>query len=172
MKRFIWVSCTFLLLLGLLAGCKKKEEAPAVRTVGKLAPDFVLKDTKGVTWRLSDLRGKVVFVNFWATWCPPCRAEMPFMEKLKQSLPADRFQMLTILSNDTQELGEKFVKFIGFTAPVLLDPEHKAYKAYGLTGVPETYIIDKKGILRQAIIGPWRWDSPEARQLLEPYLNE
>jgi len=172
MKKFILASFSFLLILGLLAGCDKREETPKVRTIGKPAPDFVLKDTKGDTWRLSDLRGKVVFINFWATWCPPCRAEMPFMQKLYQTLPGDRFQMVTILSNDKKEVAEKFVEYIGFTAPVLLDPENKAYKAYGLTGVPETYIVDKQGILREAVIGPMRWDSPEARQMLAPYLEE
>ncbi len=172
MKKLILASFSFLLLLGLLVGCEKKAEAPKVRTIGMPAPDFVLKDNKGQTWRLADLKGKVVFVNFWATWCPPCRAEMPSMQKLNQSLPADRFQMLTILSNDKPEMGEKFVKLIDFTAPVLLDPENKAYKAYGLTGVPETYIVDKHGILREAIIGPMHWDSPEANRLLAPYLKE
>jgi cytochrome c biogenesis protein CcmG/thiol:disulfide interchange protein DsbE len=172
MKKFVLASCASLLLLVLLTGCDKKVEAPAVRTIGKPAPDFVLEDTSGASWRLSDLKGKVVFVNFWATWCPPCRAEMPLMQKLNQSLPGDRFQMLTILSNDKPEMGKKFVQYIGFTAPVLLDPENKAYKSYGLTGVPETYIVDKNGILREAIIGPMRWDSPEARKMLAPYLNE
>ena len=171
MKKFIVASFSCLLLLGLLAGCQKKEEAPKVRTIGKPSPDFVLKDIKGKTWRLSDFKGKVVFVNFWATWCPPCRAEMPSMQKLYQSLPADRFQMVTILSNDKPELGERFAKTIGFTAPILLDPDNKAYKAYGLTGVPETYIVDKQGILREAIIGPMHWDSPEAANLLARYLK-
>jgi len=172
MKKYLLASCSCLLLLLMLTGCKKPEKAPAVRVIGKPAPGFVLKDNQGKTWRLSDFRGKVVFVNFWATWCPPCRAEMPSMQKLYASLPADRFQMLTILSNDKPEMAEKFVQYIGFTAPVLLDPENKAYKAYGLTGVPETYIVDKHGILREAIIGPMHWDSPEAAKMLAPYLQE
>jgi thiol-disulfide isomerase/thioredoxin len=113
----------------------------------------------------------VVFVNFWATWCPPCRAEMPSMQALYQSLPHESFQMLTILSNDKPEVAAKFVAAIGFTAPVLLDPENKAYRAYGLTGVPETYIVDKDGILREAVIGPMHWNSPEALRLLTPYLQ-
>lgn len=171
-NNLYWVALVFLWGAVFLSGCDRSAEAPVKRTIGKPAPDFVLKDTTGKTWRLADFRGKVVFVNFWATWCPPCRAEMPSMQKLHQSLPADSFQMLTILSNDRAELAEKFVAAIGFSAPVLLDPENDAYWAYGLTGVPETYIVDKQGILREAVIGPMHWDSPEARRMLAPYLNE
>ncbi|NTV13961.1 MAG: TlpA family protein disulfide reductase [Desulfobulbaceae bacterium] len=159
-------------LLGMLAGCKgsSQEAAPPVRTIGKPAPDFVLQDCKGKTWHLSELRGKVVFVNFWATWCPPCRSEMPSMQELLQSLPPKDFQMLAILSNDQAEVAERLAASIGFTAPILLDPDNQAAKAYGITGVPETYIVDKDGILREAVIGGLHWSSPEARQMLASYL--
>lgn len=160
------------LVMGMLAGCKgsTKEVAPQVRTIGKPAPDFVLQDTKGKTWHLSELKGKVVFVNFWATWCPPCRAEMPSMQELVQAMPPNAFQMLAILSNDQADMAEKLTASIGFTSPILLDPENQAAKAYGITGVPETFIVDKEGILREVIIGGMQWSSPEARQLLASYL--
>lgn len=171
-KRYLLPIVILLLLAGLLTACNRspKETTPATRTIGKPAPDFVLKDTRGKTWRLSELRGKVVFVNFWATWCPPCRAEMPSMQELSQSLPPESFQMLAILSNDQAEIAEKFAGGIGFAAPILLDPENRAATAYGITGVPETYIVDKQGILREAVIGPLHWNSPEARQMLAAYL--
>jgi len=160
------------LLVGVLAGCKSttQEAAPSVRTIGKPAPDFVLQDSKGKTWHLSELKGQVVFVNFWATWCPPCRAEIPSMQELQQSLPPKDFQMLAILSNDQADVAEKLAASIGFTAPILLDPDNQAAKAYGITGVPETFIVDKQGILREAVIGGLHWSSPEARQMLAGYL--
>lgn len=170
---FYPISAMFLLwALMALAGCSgsHQDTVPAVRAIGKLAPDFILQDTHGKTWHLSELRGKVVFVNFWATWCPPCRAEMPSMQELKQALPADSFQMLAILSNDQAEVAEKLTASIGFSAPILLDPNNQAATSYGITGVPETYIIDKDGILREMVIGGMHWSTPEARQMLAKYL--
>ena len=143
-----------------------------VAEVGKPAPNFTLVDTKGKTWNLSELKGQVVFVNFWATWCPPCREEMPSMEALYTSMPADKFKMLAILSNDEPAIADKFAAQIGFTFPILIDPENKASQAYGLTGVPESYIIDKHGILREKVIGPAQWDSYSSRQMLARYINQ
>ncbi|NTV13499.1 MAG: TlpA family protein disulfide reductase [Desulfobulbaceae bacterium] len=172
MKRLFPLVVTLILMVGILTGCKgaHQEAAPAVRTIGKPAPDFVLQDTRGRAWRLSELKGKVVFVNFWATWCPPCRAEMPSMQELVQVVPPEKFQMLAILSNDQPEVAEKLTASIGFTSPILLDPENRAATAYGITGVPETYIVDKDGVLREIIIGGMHWSSPEARQMLAKYL--
>lgn len=171
-KRYLFPLVIMMLSAGLLAACNRspKETPPPAKAVGQSAPDFVLKDIKGKTWRLSELKGKMVFVHFWATWCPPCRGELPAVQTLSQSLPPEASQILAILNNDQAEVAEKFAGGIGFTAPILLDPENRAAKAYGTTGVPETYIVDKNGILREAIIGAMDWNSPEARQILAPYL--
>lgn len=173
-KLALFPVVTLLLLVGLLVACDRSRKEPTTTTtnkaIGKPAPDFVLKDTKGKVWRLSELKGQVVFVNFWATWCPPCRSEMPAMQELVQTLPPEDFQMLAILSNDQAVVAERFAAGIGFSAPILLDPENLAGKAYGITGVPETYIVDKQGILREAVIGPLHWNSPEARRMLAAYL--
>jgi len=171
-KRLLYPIIALALLLGILSGCKgsRQEGAPQLRTIGQPAPDFVLQDTKGKTWHLSELKGKVVFVNFWATWCPPCRAEMPSMQELAQAIPPQGFQMLAILSNDKAEVADRLATSIGFTGPILLDPDNKAAKAYGITGVPETYIVDKEGILREVVIGGMHWNAPEARQMLAGYL--
>lgn len=160
-----------MLLSAMLTGCdrSRQETVPTPRAIGNPAPDFALRDTKGKSWKLSELRGKVVFVNFWATWCPPCRSEMPSMQELSQSAAPEAFQMLAILSNDQAEVAERFAASIGFTAPILLDPENRAAKAYGITGVPETFIVDKTGVLREIIIGPINWDSPEAKRMLAAY---
>lgn len=164
----------YLILVGLLfmiAGCGQDAPVTALE-IGKPAPDFTISDTKGTTWTLSQLRGQVVFVNLWATWCPPCVKEMPSMQKLFTSLPPDKFKMLAILYNDAPAMAENLAKKIGITFPILIDPQNMAARAYGITGVPETFIIDKNGILREKFIGPVEWASPAARQMLLQYINE
>ena len=161
-----------LLVAGLLAACEDRNVPQAERAeIGQPAPDFILQDLSGRSWRLSDQRGKVVFLNFWATWCPPCREEMPAMEALHREMELkDRpFQMLTILSNDDPGQAARFADKLNITFPILTDPVSNASQAYGLTGVPETFIIDAKGILREKFIGPRPWNSAEAKEMLAQY---
>lgn len=126
--------------------------------VGNPAPDFTLPTLGGNPVRLSNHGGKVVFLNFWATWCPPCRQEMPSMEFLYQRLKGRDFEMLAV-SIDTKGADhvQSFVATYGLTFPILLDPNKKVYRLYGLTGVPETFIINKKGDILLKIIGPRDW---------------
>lgn len=126
--------------------------------VGNPAPDFTLPTLEGNPVRLSNYGGKVVFLNFWATWCPPCRQEMPSMESLYQRLKGRDFQMLAV-SIDTKgaDRVQSFVATYGLTFSVLLDSNKKVYRLYGLTGVPETFIINKKGDILLKIIGPRDW---------------
>jgi len=161
----------FVLSIGFVLLSISCGQAPKVAEVGKPAPDFTLVDTKGQTWKLSELKGKVVFVNFWATWCPPCREEMPSMQAVHSTLPSDHFMMLSILSNDKPAFADAMAEKIGFTFPILLDPDNRAASAYGLTGVPETYIIDKQGVVREKFIGAVPWNSPQAMQLLLGYIR-
>jgi peroxiredoxin len=147
-------------------------DVPQKAVVGMTAPDFSLVDRNGKTWTLSELRGKVVFVNFWATWCPPCREEMPSMQRLYAKMPKDKFEMLAILENDKPERAEAFAAKLGITLPILYDEEKVAWPKYGLTGLPETYIVDKWGVLREKFIGPAQWDSPRVVQMMMNYINE
>ena len=157
-----------LLAAALFLSCGK---APEMAAVGKRAPDFSLVDRQGRMWKLSDLRGQVVFVNFWATWCPPCLTEMPSMEKLYRSMPKEGFKMLAILYNDEPAAADNLALQRQYTFPILVDPESRAGRAYGLTGVPETFIVDREGVLREKFIGPVEWDSAGARQMLSKYLS-
>lgn len=154
-----------------LYGCGQDAPVTALE-IGTPAPDFTISDTKGRTWTLSQLRGQVVFVNVWATWCPPCVKEMPSMQKLFTTLPPDRFKMLALLYNDAPAMAENLVGKLGLTFPILIDPKNMTARDYRVTGVPETFIIDKNGILREKFIGPVQWDSPEALQLVLKYINE
>ena len=147
-------------------------QGPKVAEVGKPAPDFSLVDRGGKTWTLSELKGQVVFINFWATWCPPCREEMPSMQRLYTMLPKDKFKMLAILNKDVPTLADTFAAKLGLTMPILDDQKNKVGPKYGLTGLPETFIVDKQGVLREKFIGSARWDSPVYRQLMMKYINQ
>lgn len=166
-----------ILSLGILVCClpllaASCTPAPKVAEVGKVAPDFTLVDRQGRTWTLSQLKGQVVFVNFWATWCPPCREEMPAMQRLFAMLPKEKFAMLAVLQNDDPARADAFAAKLGITVPILFDQDKKVGPLYGLTGVPETFIVDKQGVLREKFIGPYEWDSPKFLQTLGKYLNQ
>ena len=168
MKKFSFLLLVFCFAL-FLAACG---QGTKVATVGELAPDFTLVDRTGQTWTLSELKGQVVFVNFWATWCPPCREEMPSMQKLYTMMPKDKFKMLAILNKDDPALADSFAAKLGVTMPILDDQKNIVGPTYGLTGLPETFIIDKQGVLREKFIGPANWIAPGFAQLLMRYINE
>ncbi len=127
---------------------------------GDLAPDFQLEDTKGNKVTLSDLRGKIVMVNFWATWCPPCIEEMPSMERLNEVLAGDDFVMLAI---NTEENGPGivpgFLEKTPYTFPILYDNKGVVQKRYGVFKFPESFIVGKDGKVVEKIIGPLDWSS-------------
>lgn len=163
-----------LLLAGMLffiffiAGCENIAGLNKITRmeIGKPAPDFVLQDASGATWKLSSLKGKVVFVNFWATWCKPCRDEMPSMEILNKAMAGKPFQMLGIILNDDLQMADSFARRLGATFPVLANPGPDLTEAYMITGVPETFLIDADGILRHKFIGPYDWNTPEMKNLV------
>ena len=125
------------------------------------APDFTFPGLDGKKVSLSDYRGKVVLVNIWATWCPPCVDEMPSMEKLYNKFKGQNFEILAV---SIDEPGLKavapFMRKFNLTFPALIDSEGAINAVYGVTGVPESFIIDKQGILIKKIIGPVDWASP------------
>lgn len=122
------------------------------------APDFALKELNGNTLRLSDLKGRVVFLNFFAHWCPPCRQEMPSMQKLYDKLKGPAFEMLAVaVSSSGKNDVEKLVLSNGYTFKVLLDTSGKASDNYGIYSIPATFIIDKKGTIVRKEIGSRDW---------------
>jgi len=142
----------------------------AVAAVGSPAPDFELMDTNGKVWRLSDLRGKVVFINFWATWCSTCKWERPYKERLYEKMQGRPFQMLGILFRDDPRNLQIYFKKYTVSPPTLISTDNRVGRLYGVTGVPETFIIDKEGILRKKFVGPRKWDSPEIIAMIEKWL--
>jgi peroxiredoxin len=131
--------------------------------VGKAAPDFAFPGLDGRMISLSDHRGKVVLVNIWATWCRPCVDEMPSMEKLYQELRNKDFEILAIsIDSDGAEVVASFMQEYKLTFPALIDSEGSIKESYGVTGVPESFIIDQHGILVKKIIGAADWASSDA----------
>jgi cytochrome c biogenesis protein CcmG/thiol:disulfide interchange protein DsbE len=142
-------------------------------TVGKQAPDFTLPDLNDREVRLSDYRGKVVFLNFWATWCKPCREEMPSMEVLYRNFEKDGLVILAVSIDrvTTKKDIPPFVKSLNLTFPILIDSWGQTDKRYKLMGVPETYIIDQQGVLREKIIGPRDWTRLDNLQIVTQLLK-
>jgi peroxiredoxin len=161
---FIFVAVTVLvIILSLKLNDRSFEFANQVAIEGDIpAPDFAFPGLDGKMIRLSDHKGKVVLVNIWATWCPPCVDEMPSMEKLYQKFKAEKFEILAI---SIDEPGLKavapFMKKTGLTFPALIDSEATIKTTYRITGIPESFIIDKQGFLIKKIVGPVDWASPQ-----------
>jgi peroxiredoxin len=155
-KSYNQLFICLILLIFSLQGCENiigSKNIPQMK-IGKPAPDFVLQDVSGKSWKLSDQKGKVIFLNFWATWCKPCRDEMPSMVSLDRAMADKQFQMLTIVFNDDHKVADNFARQLGATFPVLSNPSPELNEAYMITGVPETFIIDADGILLQNSSAP------------------
>lgn len=136
-----------------------------------IAPDFVIPDASGQAVRLSALRGKVVLLNLWATWCAPCREEMPSMERLYQRFRGRDFQLLAVSEDeDGARAVEPFVKEMRLSFRVLLDPERQVGERYGVWGYPETFLIDRTGRIVERVIGPRDWMAPESIAAIERLL--
>ncbi|NCO84549.1 MAG: thioredoxin [Nitrospirae bacterium CG_4_10_14_3_um_filter_44_29] len=161
----------FLIAYGLISRRGMKEKSVFV---GLYIPEFELENAAdGKRILSSDLKGKVLFINFWASWCSPCREEMPSIAKLSKHFSSNQdFIILPILFRDSPQDAVNYLKESRFNLPVLIDREGKAARVYGLRGIPETFIVDKKGVLRKKVIGPYEWDSPDVLALISSLLKE
>jgi len=135
-----------------------------VTIVPHLAPpvDFNLLDLNGNKIVLSGLKGKIVFLNFWATWCSPCREEMPSMQKLYARFKGKDFAMVAISLNEPASAVKKFFKEYNLTFTALVDAGGELMAPYGIRGIPNTYIIDRDGTIIGKAFGPRKWDDQKA----------
>ncbi|MDR2159684.1 MAG: TlpA family protein disulfide reductase [Treponema sp.] len=122
--------------------------------------DFTVTLLDGKDQRLSGYRGKVVFLNFWATWCPPCRAEMPSMETLYQRYRGRDLEFLAVDIQESRDEVADFLKEQNLSFPAGLDSTGQIASLYGIRGIPTTFIIDKEGSIIAAIVGGREWDTP------------
>jgi peroxiredoxin len=134
---------------------------------GQRAPEFTLNDFDGNAVSLTDLRGQVVMLNFWASWCGPCREEMPDMQRVYDDLKDDGFTILAVSLDQSQDDARKFIDENGFTFLVVMDDAAVA-DMYEVTGIPKTLIIDRDGIVRQVRVG--QLNESSLRQLVEEWL--
>ena len=121
--------------------------------VGSPAPEILLKDLQGHEVRLSDLRGKVVLLNFWATWCKPCKEEMPAMQAAYDKLRGEGFVVLAVNELEDAEKVIEHIRTHGHTFLVVMDHDNRVANRYGVVGLPASFLIDQQGIVREHIFG-------------------
>lgn len=136
------------------------------------APSFALDDLSAKRVSLKDLRGKVVFLNFWATWCVPCRQEMPTMERLQRELKEQGLEVVAINIKESKREVRKFTGELGLTFTVLLDKDGKVSEEYGAWAIPLSYFINRKGEFVGKVDGPREWDGREAKAFFLQLLRE
>ena len=150
---------------------EQSESAPVA--AGNQAANFKLEALDGHTVSLESLRGKVIFLNVWATWCEPCREEMPSMQTLYEDFKSNKDFVMLAVSQDTKGRSAvaPYVEKNGFHFTILLDPENKISSSYDMSGVPETFIIDRKGQIVAHHLGAFDWSRPDVRDALQQLLD-
>ncbi|SEN59610.1 Peroxiredoxin [Mesobacillus persicus] len=145
--------------VGLTGKYKKMDnvaDLPVGLAEGNVAPDFSLVDLNGNPIKLSDYRGKKVLVNFWATWCPPCKAEMPYMQELYEKYHEDGFEILAVNSTVTEKSRDNVVDFVAeyeLTFPIPMDEKNRVSSDYEIMAFPTSFFIDSDGVIRSITVG-------------------
>jgi cytochrome c biogenesis protein CcmG, thiol:disulfide interchange protein DsbE len=153
------------LLAAVLAGCVGCNDQPTLHLIGSPAPDFTVQDSER-TVALHDYRGKIVILNLWATWCPPCIEEIPDLELLQKRM-GDKVTIVAVSYDDTDSAYKQFVREHKLGFLTVHDRERKLKDLYQPTGPPETYVIDRSGKILRKFIGPQQWAGPEIVDYLQ-----
>lgn len=151
-----------LLLMLWTAGCYTGTRPPHV---GNAAKDFTVQDSDHQV-SLNQFRGQVVIVNFWATWCPPCTEELPSLMDMQDRLRSRGVVVLGVSIDVDGDAYHRFLRQRNVNFVTVRDPKQKVAAMYGTSGWPESYIVDRQGVLRRKIVGPINWDSPEVMKFL------
>lgn len=157
-----------------VAAALEAKGAPLTPARGKIrAADFALKDVSGATVRLSDFRGKVTLLNFWATWCPTCRAELPDLERLGVRYRAKGFEVVTVALDAAPPANvAAFLKDRGVSLRTLSDADGVASNLYGVPGVPYTLLLDTQGYIAYRVAGGHDWNSADTASAIESLLSK
>ena len=145
------------MILLFLSGCYSGTRPPRI---GTAAPDFTVRDSEHAV-SLSQLKGRVVVLNFWATWCPPCIEEMPSLVRMQQRMQAKGVTVLAVSVDVDDSNYRRFLKDHNVSLLSVRDPNQKSNALYGTFKFPETYIIDRNGVMRRKFIGAVDWTEPE-----------
>jgi len=174
--------CILLAILGAFAGYAVPPTTPDEELLLSLGfhlipdeylfPDISFVDRDGEELKLSDFRGSVVLLNFWATWCPPCIAEMPSMGELSKKLENHDFAMIPINAQETSELVEAFLKEFEIDFPVYYDFHGRAASKVGILGLPTSVLIDRDGSALAAVMGAFEWNSRELVAVMEKWTEK
>ncbi len=160
---------TSVALVGVLAlGILRPTTAAPSVLIGRPAPAFTLVALDGRSVSLADLRGQLVLVNFWASWCTPCREETPLLEATSREFDARGLRVLGVVYQDSADAARAFEASYGLTYPSLMDPAGRTAIDYGVLGIPESFLVDAIGVIRDRQIGPYT--EPELRRRIELYL--
>ena len=174
------IVCSFATLL--LLGCSQSDEAnkngeevqPRVAraTIGYPAPDFTLLDVDGKSVSLSENRGRVLLINFWATWCTPCRVEMPSMEALYRQFNRKEFEIWSVSSDfEGAQVVKPFMKSYNLTFPALIDENFEVNNLYQVRSLPTTYIIDQEGIITHRYFGAKNWNEEASKEIIRKLIQ-
>ncbi len=169
MKRLFLIMMACLLCLGIMTACEDNEDASTESTASgaetDLAPDILFTDAEGQEVHLSEFYGKPIVLNFWASWCPPCKAELPDFEAMYQTY-GDRVQFVMVNLTDHQyetvEIAQNYIRGEGFTFPVYFDTAGQASRHYDLYSIPVTYFINADGSIRSHTVGMISGENLEA----------
>ena len=153
------VACLVCLLLAACSGSSSRC-LPGFVALNRPAPEFTVQDRGGQVHRLSDFRGKVVLINFWATWCPPCIEEMPSIESLRKEIDESQLKIMALSVDDSWEPIDTFLEKYPYGFGIYADFQEKIAKLYGTHMVPETYIVDKQGVILCKVTGDRDWMEP------------
>ena len=165
-----WVIVAILLLFVTAIPVRGQHTAPQTNHV---APDFTLPDLEGKQVSLSKYKGKVVLLNFWATWCPPCRLEMPTMEKAYQKYRTKGFEIVAVsIDSGPTSAIKDFLQEFGLNFQVLLDPQMETLRTFRGFSLPTSFVIDRRGVIRLREPGYRDWTDPESTKLLQRLLAE
>jgi thiol-disulfide isomerase/thioredoxin len=159
-------------VLGAIAGLAWADDLFTTLKVSRVAPGtvaapFDLQSLDGRSVQLADLKGKSVVVNFWATWCGPCKEEMPALERLRQQLDPERVVVLTVTTDLQRDGIKQFLANLNVQLPVLFDEHQDVSQAYLVRALPTTVFIDRQGALVGRAVGPREWDAPKAVHALQ-----
>ena len=175
MRKFMIVLLLFSLAASLTFGKSLAEMTKDVGLIplpeGTAIVDFELESLHGEKIRLSGLNGKVIFLNFWATWCGPCRAEMPSMQKLSDRFLEKGLEIVAVDLQERKETVREFAEEFGLSFHVLLDTTGEVGAIYGARSIPTTYIVDRQGNVVAGTIGGREWDTPELLAYFEALLK-